>query len=274
MAIPKRSTHAVCPRIERNGNIRTPKLFRSESAARLFLNSEVRFPLEPEAEVAGATVEEVRARRAERKARLKQEREQVASRIKSGELHPLAYPHHLQPILNRHQGWQDLVPVRGVVDRPGPKCNRTMRDFLPVAAVGTMPEFNLEEEIERALEGRSADYTCYLDDDWRFDEIEADAWRRGGYEYSGRRHGGIAEIIVKAVHDLEAALLRVHSNVPCHAVADFWSSWQVQRHIAEFCSRLADSDTARLLAGKALDATDQAERSRMLCIPAACQLRT
>jgi len=144
VAAAKRPAYAVCPRIERNGTTtRTPKLFMSESAARRFLNSEVRFPLEPEVEATGSTVEEVRARRAERKARLKREREEVAKRIKSGELHPLAYPSYLQPILNRHQGWQDPVPVRRAVDYSGPKCDRTVRDFLPVDVSGAMPSLNL-----------------------------------------------------------------------------------------------------------------------------------
>src|SRR5260370_42410036 len=100
---------------------------------------------------------------------------------------------------------------------------------------------NLREEIERATDCRSGDVTRYLDEDWQFTEIEADARRRVGHEYSGRRHGSIGEIVIRAIHDLEAALQRVHPNASCAALADFWCSWQVQRHIADFCTRLAES---------------------------------
>jgi hypothetical protein len=223
----------------------------------------VQFALEPEAEATGLNIEAVRARRAERKAKLKQHRGEVAERIKSGELHPLAYPPHLLPIGNRDRGWQDPVPIRRFASYSGAKCSHTLRDFLPVDAVGPMPAFNYDEEIDRALDGRFGDYTCCLDEDWRFGETEADAWRRVGHEYNGRLHSSIGEIVVRAVHDLEAAFERSHPDAPCQAVADFWCSWQVQRHIADFCARLAASDTARLLAGNACDAAEQAERTRV-----------
>ena len=174
----KHPTCAVCPRIERRGNTRTPRFFQSETAAKRFLNSEVQYPLEPEAEATGLTVEEVRARRKQRKAELRKEREEAAHKIKIGELQPLAYPTALRRIRNRDQGWDDPVPIRRWADYSGPKCDRRVRDFLPIDAVGPLPAFNVDEEIERALEDRFGDYTCYLDDDCGFSEIERDAWRR------------------------------------------------------------------------------------------------
>jgi hypothetical protein len=126
-----------------------------------------------------------------------------------------------------------------------------------------MQALNMSEEIDRALRGRSVDYSCYLDADWRFDELETDAWRRLGHEYSGGVYRSLGEIILGAIHDLDAAFQKFHPDAPCAAASDFWRSWQVQRHIGEFCSRLADSDTARLLVGNNFDAVEQAERARV-----------
>jgi pyrimidine deaminase RibD-like protein len=253
----------VCPRIERRGNTRTPRFFQSEAGAKRFLNSEVQYPLQPEADASGLSVEAVRTRRKDRKAEQRKERMEAAHKIKTGELHPLAYPTAFRRIRNRDQGWDDPVPIRRWADYSGAGCKRRLRDFLPIDAVGPLPAFNFDEELERALDGRFGDYTCYLDEDWGFNGIEADAWRRVGHEYSGRRHAGIGEIVVRAVHDLEGALERSHPAVPSAAVGDFWRSWQVQLHIADFCARLADSETARLLAGTGSDAADQAERARV-----------
>jgi hypothetical protein len=189
-------------------------------------------------------------------------RTEATQHIESGEIDVPA-DLHLQPILNQDQEWQDRVPVCSASDYSGPKCNRILRDFLPADAVGAMPALNVDEEIDRTLQGRSGDYTCYLDQDWRFDEIEADARRRVGHEYGGRRHGSIGEIVVKGVHDVEAAFQKFHSNASCSAVADFWRSRQVQQHIADFCARLGESSTARTLAGNHLDAAEEAERARV-----------
>lgn len=232
------SRYAVCPRIERSGSGRTPRLFASEAAAKEFLDSEVCFPGEAELD------------------------RQRAAASKNGEAARAASGFALT-IRNRDQGWRNPVPVRRAADYSGPACNRAMRDFLPAEAVGPLPALNLEEEIDRSFQGRSADYACCLHTDWRFDEIEADAWRRAGHEYSGRPHASVAEIVVRAVHDLEAAFRKFHPNASCAAVADFWRSWQVQRHIADFCAGLAESETARMLAGDSIEAGRQAECARV-----------
>jgi hypothetical protein len=259
-----RPTHAVCPRIERNRATKDPKLFKSESAAERFLNSEVRFPLGPEAEVPGLSIEQARARRTKRKAQLRKERAEAHERIRNGTLHTSwSYPSHLQKLLNRHQGWENPVPVRPIADYTGAKCKRTLREFFPAEAVGLMPRLDVTEEIRRALQGRSGDYTCYLAPDWRFDAIEADAIKRGSHEYAGRRHSSIAEIVLKAVHDLEAAFQKMHPDASATAVSDFWQSWQVQQHIAEFCCEVAESETGRTLAGNHFEAVNQAHDVRV-----------
>jgi hypothetical protein len=259
-----RPAYAVCPRLERSGSTRAPKLFATEAEAKKFLQSEITAgSIEIEARDIGLTIEQVRARRAERRAQSRKDRRAATEKVKRGEIRPSDYPHHLRPIRNEDQGWQGPVPVVNITDYRGPKCNHTLRDFLPTEAVGQMPELKTDEEINRALEGRSADYTCCLGADWRFDELEANAWGRVGHQYQGRRYVSIGEIVVTAIHDLEAAFRMLHPDAPCRAVADFLRSWQVQQHISDFCSRLANSEKVEIVTGNRFDGAKEVERARV-----------
>src|SRR5258708_4418190 len=82
-----------------------------------------------------------------------------------------------------------------------------------------------------------------------------------GHNYDGRLWVTLREILVQAVHDVQAAFQTVHPKAPCTAVADFWRSCQVLRHLADVCERLAKSETGRLLAGNHLDAAKEVERA-------------
>ena len=233
---------AVCPGVEGDES-RSPRYFKEKEAATRFLNTMVRMPdFAFEAQRRGVTVEEIKAQ------------------VRDGTLNPDFFLLSESSVTNRDQGWKDPVPIRRAADYSGPKCDRMVRNFLTVSRIGPMPTSNVEEEIGRALEGRSGDFTCCLGEDWRFKEIEADAWRRPEHEYAGNRHDSIAEIVVHAVHDVETAFLRLHPKASCAAIVDFWRSWQVQRHIAYFCGKLAESSTARMIAA---DTSEQVERARI-----------
>ena len=254
MAASTRLSHALCPPVGSGSANRLPKLFRSESAAKRFLNSEFRWRSEKaRAEATGMSVKQVRARMAEHEAQRERRTEQndVMDNV----------PSYSPRFLNRERWDEPPVRVCGVADHIGPKCPRYLREFLPADAVaGAMPELTIYGELLRALEERSDGYKCCLDETWRFDEIDANARKRVGHEYEGRQHASIGELVVKAVYDIEAAFGKLHPNASCRTVADFWCSWQVQRHIVDFCSRLGESDTARLLAGDRAAATEQANR--------------
>lgn len=182
MAESAQLAYAVCPRIERDGSTRVPKLFESETAAIEFRNSRHEF----------------------------------------GERY-------------RDLGWQAPVPIRRLVDYSGPRCDRTLQDFPSITAVDVMCNSSMLKRIQRDTDGRSADYTCLLDQDWRFDEIQAKAATGLGNEFDGGRYDSIGEIVFEVLHDLEEALRGLRPTLPCRAVADFWCSWQVQQYIAEFC---------------------------------------
>jgi hypothetical protein len=82
----------------------------------------------------------------------------------------------------------------------------------PVEKIGLMPELDGREEIRPLSEGVSSRFQCYLDQDWRFGEIEADARRRSGHNYSGMLHKSVAETILRAAYDLEEAFVKAHSG--------------------------------------------------------------
>jgi DNA-binding XRE family transcriptional regulator len=153
-----------------------------------------------------------------------------------------------ETIRNSSQGWVP-VPVCRIADYSGSRCERTVRSFLTVDQIGQMPALNAsaDDEIWAWL---GANFTVCLDNDWRFDQIEADANCRVGHDYAGDKHDSIGAFVIKAVYDIEDALLWFHPNASSAAVGAFWSSWEVRRHISEFCDRLAESPTARLFASK------------------------
>jgi hypothetical protein len=221
------------------------------AAAKRFLETEIPpAPLEPAPELL-ELVSKLRELDERRVAQLKLAQAE-------GRLFPEEYPFELPPILNKDKGWENPVPVSRFLDYSGPKCKRSLPEFLPLESVGPMPPVQLEDELDRAGEGRFGDFACYLDDDWHFAEIEHNASRRSGHEYAGRSNRSIGEIIVKSIYDLETAFRKRHPDASCRALADFLRSWQVQRHIANFAIKLAESESARMLAGDRVAARNQA----------------
>src|SRR6516165_7115615 len=91
-----RPAYAVCPRLERSGSTRAPKLFATEAEAKKFLQSEITAgSIEIEARDIGLAIEQVRARRAERRAQSRKDRRAATEKVKRGEIRPSDYPHHL-----------------------------------------------------------------------------------------------------------------------------------------------------------------------------------
>lgn len=224
----------------------------SASAAKGFRKRERPLPpLAREAEARGITLDQARDLRLKEKQRTKEARAEALRKIKAGEMSPLAFPPHLQKITNE-SGWDAPVPIRSPIGI-GIQAPKLLREFMPISSVGAAPEFDLHETVDRTFFEQMGGYVCYLDSRWDFLEIETNAKRRGGYEYAGRNFGTILQVVVGAMHDLEIALRNRKPNLAGVSVADFWQSWQVERHIADFCIRLAGSSTARNIAGPGID---------------------
>jgi hypothetical protein len=239
--------YAVCPHIGRGRATEVPKLFKSASAAKRFLN-----PL-----MAAEASSELQARRRQATIDLAG----AASKIRPRVLDLSAAPS--QSLVDK-SGWRELpVPVYYLADHIGARCVRSVREYVSAERVGDIPGFTLNEEFARAVQDRTGEYRSFLGEDWSFSEIEADAEQRSGHEYAAIRYGSFAQIVADVILDLEAALLRLHRDLSHRQVEIFWTSYQVHRHVADFCARLAKSGKAELLAGASISAEEAVERARI-----------
>lgn len=144
----------------------------------------------------------------------------------------------------RASGWR-IVPVRSRNEHPGPPCRRSVEEILKSIPARrdrlgseSYPEDRVPDEVsdlwDLQIEEALADET-FLAQDWRFDEISARAsWRQG---HKSLDRGTVAEAISRVVFDLEESMGGIHPNASAGAVADFWESWQVQRHLARVLRR-------------------------------------
>jgi len=153
------------------------------------------------------------------------------------------------------KGWLALPISSGVIT--GSKPARTFQEFLPTTAVAVSDPPTMEGLLQRVLDDRLAEPSCSLGEEWRFADIERDAWKRVGHAYEGRKHTSVDELVVKAVHDLENSLFAVHPNAGTASVASFFGSWQVWRHVSDFCEQISKSPAVRRLDGAPEHARDR-----------------
>ena len=134
----------------------------------------------------------------------------------------------------------EVVQVVGMT--PGPSKLIEFKDFYPLSRVpDSMPAIDLHEAIDRAFDGREVLVTCYLANEWRFEEVEKMAWMRTGHEYHGRKHESYPQLIMEAVYDFDPALKRIHGGLSAASEAQFYTSWQLWNHVAALCEQVAHS---------------------------------
>ena len=181
-----------------------------------------------------------------------------------GTLSALAFPSDLRPRTPDSQGFQKPVPI-SVPAQESAQAAKPLSTFLPLSSIGRWaPKFDMNDELARLLDGTrvSPRVRCYLSPAWRFEQMEADSWKRSGHEYAGLAHRSIAEIIVKALYDLEGSLDQLHPQLSNSARADFWRSWQIDDHLARFCSMVARSGEAEALARESFCVVNEVNQAR------------
>jgi hypothetical protein len=146
----------------------------------------------------------------------------------------------------RKQRWYGRVAVRTLVQFEGPPfAGLTFHEFLVQQGIEDWPDFDISTMIERSLGGRDPRVSCCLDSDWDFSAIEQDTAWMPGHEFAGCRIRSFGDQIAKVLTDLQLAIRRRHPSLPAAAEACFLESWEVLRHVAEFCGKiLAPSDAA------------------------------
>jgi hypothetical protein len=104
---------------------------------------------------------------------------------------------------------------------------------------------SLMQDINQEFQDRTVWPACFLDKDWRFEEIEREAKRLSGHNYVGREYSSLQQVMWMALLDFERVLARKHPDVSALFWASFWRSWQLYRHIMQFCkTELATSIAA------------------------------
>ncbi len=150
-------------------------------------------------------------------------------------------------LTRREQRWWGRIPVRSLAYFDAPAyAGPTFTEFLERnGGLAVWPSEEVEASVERFLDGREPSVECCLASEWRIEEVTRDTELMPGHEFAGRALKSLAHQIAMVVDDLQAALRRRHSNISVSAEAAFLQSWEVLRHIAEFCGkRLARSAEA------------------------------
>ena len=251
MSNPSPKIVAVCPPLE---STEPPRLYRSLASANRFLRSEAIFPLP------GDLGAESRTQRAERREQRRRQREQAQHQIKLGKRPPFSFP-----TTYRNLGWNS-VRISCLAEHAGQSVKRSIREFIGSELREPMIELTLEEQYERALQDRTGNYSCFLGPDWSYLEIETAA-TKVWLDRPSPAASDAAPVLLQFVTSLENILHKTHPHAPASAIADFWSSWQVHRHLMRFCRRYQDSKLALQLASdNAFISRELVERDRCLLL--------
>jgi hypothetical protein len=240
MPISERPLWAVCPPPDSN---QLPRLYRSSATANRFLRSRLSGVLPTRLEP--GVLNELRARVAERR----KQRDEVERQIERGERTPFSYPPQLLAKRYRDCGWT-LLPISSLSAHSGSSNVIRLEAFFATKTLDPLVGLTIEEELERALQNRYGTYSCFLSSDWLFCKIEAavtELWL--DHPYAVPPDADASAILLQVIIMLDTVLRETYPNASAAALADFWSSWQVWKYIAKFCTRFRDSEIALRLAG-------------------------
>src|SRR5579872_4956464 len=136
-------------------------------------------------------------------------------------------------------------PVKYLRDSTGQPTKISLREFWKIYEIDDGKRFDVRDLIDQDLEdgaqGLSNDPQLSLGVDWNFVEIEKLANGRQGHRFQGLRMTSYLRMTAVAAYDLDEGLHRVHPNVPASAVADFWKSYEVHRHLCQFVKLLVQN---------------------------------
>jgi hypothetical protein len=245
---------AVCPRPQQLDSDKEPMVFETLEKANEFLNSQI--PQAPPEEVclaSGISIEEVIENRKQfNEAQMDYER-----RCELGEISFLDIPLRFHRRLRRDQGWLNPIPVMEVSGSQRSR-EQSFREFLPLTELGLVSRKTFDEAIDEVFISATPEFSCYLGESWRFEDIVADLRWRSGHKPNGLKHASVVEIIVKAIYDVDDSMRELHPGISPVDCAEFFASWQVWRYAAEISTRTGKSAVAESVAGDRYRAMDQA----------------
>lgn len=253
---------AVCPPLNYRPPRGSPHLFESLEQAEAFLASGPSAvcddPKEQAAELVTHAVDqfvdshsvEIREALTKEYGKKKLTRVHYQEYVRKNGLAPSAGPEeivrrltHCSGTSHDQLGWCS-VPVAGI--SAGESYSKSLRDHhgLSNAGMPTVGTFSAAAAVAE-YSTYSEPYTCYLGESWKFDNIASYVRT---FSHRGRAFSRLVEVVVAYTLELEDALKETHSNLSGRAVADFWTSYQVRRAIADRCYllSLSNNETEKL----------------------------
>ncbi|MCU1302806.1 MAG: hypothetical protein JWQ87_3090 [Candidatus Sulfotelmatobacter sp.] len=167
----------------------------------------------------------------------------------------------LSNVTFRDQGWNTRVPVRSLSDySPAPAFTGSLDDLLP-RNMKQFPELpDLEGALDDLFAGRTPEIGCSLDEDWQFGRIQIPPMARSGL-INLVSEGGFPGVAFSFVRMLEQSFNNISPEHSAMAVSDFWQSWEVCKHLADFCYELGRSITATLVVGDRSRSEEEARKA-------------
>jgi hypothetical protein len=133
--------------------------------------------------------------------------------------------------------WLDPLPVRLFEECDGPRFKGPWFSEGRQQTTSLLSHRKyLATSVGDAVRDQILPLRCFLGDDWDFLKIEGDARKGRGHVWEGLDRPVLDHLIL-VICDLENALRRRHQVLSAAALYDFWRSWQVHLHVAQFCRR-------------------------------------
>jgi hypothetical protein len=212
---------AACPEVDKANDEKSPRFFDSEDAATKFLRRRVPW---------------TKDRFAQRK--------QARQAHQPGQL----FPQYLIRRRNEESGWRKPpIPVRRPKNLAGSSVKR-FQDVFPPQDTTEAPEQNIEVVMEKVWDGSFPEPLCALSEEWNFPQIRDYAKKLSGHQFEGRKNAdGIPGIVSRAVCDFRTSMDYLWPHLSPRSIADFYSSWDLWRYVAEFCQYLGKTETAKTI---------------------------
>jgi hypothetical protein len=173
--------------------------------------------------------------------------------------------------LQRGKEWlEDPLPVVALAACSGPVFSGPLlcewqraKDIAPAVESGATTDHLVESGVLE-FRGQTAWPAFCLAEDWSFELLEEIAWKLNGHCYALRRASSAPQVVFRAVCDFEPALRSAHGRLPTSAIACFFQSWDLHKHITGMCEELKTSTTACSLQASFSDWDDAKWKVRRL----------
>ncbi len=159
-------------------------------------------------------------------------------------------------VTTRCRRWYGRIAIRDMREFSGARFSG--ESFLEYIASGAellpWPMVDMNSWLRRSLSSESP-ALWKLGTDWDFETIARSCRLRSGHRFTGLRLRSFPHQLARVIDDLQVEFRHRHPAASALAECCFLESWDVLRHVAEFCGKdLAPSQEARELMNRSQEA--------------------